>query len=89
MLVQHLSSFRPRAPRSRRWRSSAAPRARGGDPGKADRILVLKGKRELQLLRGEVMLKSYPIALGPHPKGPKRRFGDGRTPEGVYVIDAA
>jgi murein L,D-transpeptidase YafK len=55
--------------------------------GKADRILVLKSKRELLLLRGGVVLKSYPIALGPHPKGPKRRRGDGRTPEGLYVID--
>jgi murein L,D-transpeptidase YafK len=56
-------------------------------PGKVDRILVLKAKRELQLLRGGVVLKSYPIALGRHPKGPKRRRGDGRTPEGVYIID--
>ena len=55
--------------------------------GKADRVLVLKGKRELQLLRGDVTLKSYPIALGPHPKGSKRRLGDGKTPEGLYVID--
>lgn len=56
-------------------------------PGKADRILVLKAERELQLLRGGVVLKSYPIALGRHPKGPKQRRGDGRTPEGLYVID--
>jgi murein L,D-transpeptidase YafK len=59
----------------------------GEEFGKADRVLVLKGKRELQLLRGEVTLKSYPIALGSHPKGPTRRVGDGKTPEGVYVID--
>jgi murein L,D-transpeptidase YafK len=63
----------------------AAPRAE--DLGKADRILVLKSKRELQLLRGDVVLKSYVIALGRHPEGPKRAQGDGRTPEGVYVID--
>ena len=54
--------------------------SRADDLGKADRILVLKSKRELQLLRGDVVLKSYPIALGRHPRGPKRRFGDGRTP---------
>jgi murein L,D-transpeptidase YafK len=57
------------------------------DLGKADRILVLKSKRELLLLRDGTVLKSYPIALGPHPKGPKRRLGDGRTPEGLYIID--
>lgn len=56
-------------------------------PGKADRILVLKAKRELLLLHEGVVLKSYPIALGRHPRGPKHRRGDGRTPEGVYVID--
>ncbi|HXZ01850.1 MAG TPA: L,D-transpeptidase family protein [Stellaceae bacterium] len=56
-------------------------------PGKADRILVLKAKRQLLLLRDGFVLKSYPIALGRHPKGPKRRAGDGRTPEGIYVID--
>lgn len=63
------------------------PSAWAQAPGKADRILVLKSKRLLLLLRGEMVLKSYPIALGRHPKGPKRRSGDGRTPEGVYVID--
>jgi len=55
--------------------------------GKADRILVLKAKRELQLLRGDAVLKTYPIALGRHPVGPKRRENDGRTPEGTYFID--
>jgi murein L,D-transpeptidase YafK len=54
---------------------------------KADRILVLKSRRELQLLRHGFVLKTYPIALGRHPRGPKQRLGDGRTPEGVYVID--
>jgi murein L,D-transpeptidase YafK len=59
----------------------------GAAPGKADRVLVLKSERELMLLRGGVVLKSYPIALGRHPKGPKRRLGDERTPEGIYLID--
>lgn len=54
---------------------------------KADRILVLKGLRRLELLHGGVAFKSYPIALGPRPWGPKQQEGDGRTPEGVYVID--
>ncbi len=54
----------------------------------ADRILVLKGLRQLELLHAGAVIKSYPIALGRHPVGPKRRLNDGRTPEGVYVIDA-
>jgi murein L,D-transpeptidase YafK len=54
---------------------------------KADRILVLKSERELILLRHGTVLQTFPIALGPHPLGPKRVRGDGRTPEGLYVID--
>ncbi len=54
---------------------------------KTDRIVIFKAKRELQLLHGGVLLKSYPIALGWHPKGAKRRRGDGKTPEGLYFID--
>lgn len=53
----------------------------------ADRIIVEKGKRTLSLYRGEKVLKSYKIALGKNPVGPKQREGDGRTPEGRYVID--
>jgi murein L,D-transpeptidase YafK len=36
--------------------------------------------------QGEV-LKSYNIALGGNPIGPKERQGDNKTPEGAYVID--
>jgi murein L,D-transpeptidase YafK len=54
---------------------------------KADRILILKSQRKLELLRHGQVLYAYPIALGDNPTGPKRAAGDGRTPEGVYVID--
>lgn len=54
---------------------------------KADRILVLKRAHKLMLLRGRAVLRSYPISLGGHPRGPKRWEGDGRTPEGLYTID--
>jgi murein L,D-transpeptidase YafK len=54
---------------------------------RADQIVILKGKRLLLLMwRGQIV-KRYPIALGPHPIGPKMRQGDGRTPEGFYTID--
>jgi hypothetical protein len=52
---------------------------------KADRILVLKSARKLELLKDGVVLKTYPIALGANPVGPKRAGGDGKTPEGVYT----
>jgi len=54
---------------------------------KADRVLVVKSERRLLLLRRGEVLKSYRIALGRHPVGPKVRRGDGRTPEGHYVLD--
>jgi murein L,D-transpeptidase YafK len=33
-------------------------------------------------------LRSYRVALGGNPVGPKRRRGDGKTPEGLYTITA-
>ena len=56
---------------------------------KADKILVLKSARKLQLLKNGVVLKTFPIALGANPVGPKRAGGDGKTPEGVYTIDGS
>jgi murein L,D-transpeptidase YafK len=41
----------------------------------------------LLLLRHGQILKSYKVALGHEPVGPKVRAGDHRTPEGNYVID--
>jgi len=56
--------------------------------GPADKILIEKKKRRLTLIsRGEV-LKSYKIALGGDPIGPKERQGDNKTPEGTYSIDS-
>ena len=33
-------------------------------------------------------MKSYTVALGVEPVGPKTRQGDHKTPEGVYVLDS-
>lgn len=46
---------------------------------KAERLLVLDGMAGV--------LRTYPIGLGFAPVGHKRFEGDGRTPEGSYVID--
>ena len=53
----------------------------------ADKILVEKAKRKLHLLSKGKVFKTYKVSLGPNPKGHKVRQGDGRTPEGSYVID--
>jgi murein L,D-transpeptidase YafK len=57
------------------------------EPAKADLVIVHKSQRTLQLMHQGHVLKTFRIALGPDPAGPKRQEGDGRTPEGVYVLD--
>jgi hypothetical protein len=37
----------------------------------ADRVVVLKAKRELELYANGKLLKSYPVSLGRNPVGPK------------------
>jgi murein L,D-transpeptidase YafK len=54
----------------------------------ADRIIVDKSDRRLELWRGKDLIGAYPVSLGRVPEGPKRQRGDARTPEGDYVIDA-
>jgi murein L,D-transpeptidase YafK len=54
---------------------------------RADHILVEKADRRLTLFRGSTPLKSYRVALGRSPMGPKQQEGDHRTPEGTYSID--
>jgi len=53
---------------------------------RADKIVVNKSKRELLLSRSGKMIRTYRIALGKNPVGPKLRKGDRKTPEGVYSI---
>jgi murein L,D-transpeptidase YafK len=67
--------------------ASADP-GRAADPTwRADAILVVKSEHRLYLLRDGQAVRSYPIALGLSPVGPKRQEYDFRTPEGRYVID--
>jgi murein L,D-transpeptidase YafK len=54
---------------------------------RADRVVVLKKEHTLLLLRGDQVLKTYKVALGGEPVGPKQQEGDHKTPEGVYVLD--
>lgn len=57
------------------------------DGTRADLVIVSKADRMLNLYRGAELLRSYEVSLGGDPIGPKRREGDGRTPEGRYVLD--
>lgn len=56
--------------------------------GPANRILIEKKARRLTLFARGKELKSYPIALGGNPNGPKERQGDNKTPEGIYRIES-
>jgi DNA-binding NarL/FixJ family response regulator len=42
----------------------------------------------MELLSGGKVMKTYKVALGTVPVGPKHVEGDHKTPEGSYVIDA-
>ncbi|WP_225000131.1 murein L,D-transpeptidase family protein [Cesiribacter sp. SM1] len=53
----------------------------------ADKVLVLKARREMQLLKEGRVLKTYKIAMGDQPVGHKQQEGDERTPEGRYTLD--
>lgn len=52
-----------------------------------DRILIEKKERRLTLISKGEVLKTYKIALGGNPDGPKERQGDNKTPEGTYIVD--
>jgi len=54
----------------------------------ADKVLIEKRERRLTLLSKGGVIKTYKIALGGDPVGPKERQGDNKTPEGTYTIDS-
>jgi len=74
----------------------AAPGARAGSTEHTtapsaptpDAILIIKSEHRLYLMHDGLPVRSYAIALGLSPVGPKRQEYDFRTPEGRYVIDA-
>ena len=58
-----------------------------GNQLRADRIVIIKSARSMTLFSGDKILKTYKVALGTVPVGPKQTEGDHKTPEGNYVID--
>jgi len=50
-------------------------------------IVVEKAHHKMTLFDHGRAIRTYSVALGPD-LGPKQKKGDGRTPEGRYVIDA-
>jgi murein L,D-transpeptidase YafK len=53
----------------------------------ADSVLVVKTERRLYLIRNGERYASFPATFGSNSRGHKQEEGDGRTPEGRYVLD--
>jgi len=51
------------------------------------RVYVFKDQRKMLLMHHDKVLKSYDFGLGFSPVGHKQFEGDGKTPEGTYLID--
>jgi murein L,D-transpeptidase YafK len=67
---------------------NAVPPQGGGGHIRADRVVLEKTKRQLHLFTAGKVVRTYQVALGRTPVGPKTREGDGKTPEGQYLIDS-
>ena len=60
-----------------------------GPPGAllpADRVIVHKSERRMELQREGRTIANYKVSLGLNPNGQKQREGDYRTPEGSYHL---
>lgn len=67
--------------------SGCASKFRTYDGPEVTRVTVFKEARRMYLWNGNRVLKAYAIDLGFAPDGDKQIEGDGRTPEGAYLID--
>ncbi|MBJ9903440.1 L,D-transpeptidase family protein [Acinetobacter bereziniae] len=50
-------------------------------------VKVYKSARIVQLMHHDQKIQSYPMRLGFTPQGHKVQEGDGKTPEGQYILD--
>ena len=66
--------------------SIAERAAPGGVLLPADRVIVHKSERRMELLRDGRTVANYRVSLGLNPSGHKQREGDYRTPEGSYRL---
>jgi len=58
------------------------------NPARADRVIVHKKEHTLELISRGKVIRSYKVALGGDPVGPKTMQGDHKTPEGAYILDS-
>ena len=67
--------------------SGCASKFRSYNGPEVTRVVVYKESRAMYLLHHKKVLKRYDIELGFEPNGDKKVAGDGKTPEGHYLID--
>jgi murein L,D-transpeptidase YafK len=69
------------------WFAGCAVKPPPPEPEFADKVVVRKSERRLQLLSDGRVFREYRINLGDAPVGHKIQEGDERTPEGDYILD--
>lgn len=57
------------------------------DNMKADLVMIVKSQNALYLSNKGKVFRTYKVALGSNPIGPKETEGDKKTPEGFYKLD--
>jgi murein L,D-transpeptidase YafK len=67
--------------------SACSSKFRSYDGPPVTRLVVYKTRRRLYLLHEAQVLRAFDFELGFAPEGHKQVEGDGRTPEGAYLID--
>lgn len=66
---------------------AGGPRFLTYDGPEVTRVVVHKGDRRMELWHHDELLRVYTVQLGRDPVGHKVQRGDGRTPEGDYIVD--
>jgi murein L,D-transpeptidase YafK len=67
--------------------SGCASKFKRYDGPEVTRIVVFKQKRRMYLMSDLRVLRAFDFELGFAPVGDKQIEGDGKTPEGEYIID--
>lgn len=66
---------------------AACSKFKSYDGPEVTQVVVMKKDLKMYLFHHDQVLKAYDISLGFAPEGDKKIEGDGKTPEGHYVID--
>ncbi|MCC7320063.1 MAG: L,D-transpeptidase family protein [Rubellimicrobium sp.] len=68
-------------------RGGDMPRLLSYDGPPVTGIVAWKARRQMAVMSGERVLRTWHLQLGFSPEGHKQFEGDGKTPEGYYVVN--